>query len=93
MRDYELIIIIHPDQDETAVNALIEKVKGWLKDSGGAVQEVENWGRRTMAYAIKKEREGNYVLFKMQMAPSFSAALERNLGFQETIMRFLITAK
>jgi small subunit ribosomal protein S6 len=93
MRDYELIIIIHPDQDETAVNALIEKVKGWLKDSGGAVQEVENWGRRTMAYAIKKEREGNYVLFKMQMAPSFSATLERNLGFQETILRFLITAK
>ena len=93
MRDYELIVIVHPNQDETQFNALIEKIKGWIKDSGGTTTEVEIWGRRTMAYEIKKEREGQYVLFKINMPPTFTKDLERNLGFQESVIRFLITLK
>ena len=93
MRDYELIVIVHPDQDETQFNALIEKIKGWIKDAGGTTTEVEIWGKRQMAYEIKKVREGQYVLFKINTPPTFSKELERNLGFQESILRFLLTLK
>ncbi len=93
MRDYELIVIVHPDQDETQFNALIEKIKGWIKEAGGTTAEPEIWGKRQMAYEIKKEREGNYGLLKINMPPTFSKELERNLGFQESVMRFLLTSK
>ncbi len=90
MRDYELVIIIHPDLDENALNGVTEKVKGWITDAGGVVSKVDLWGKRHLAYAIRKQREGQYVLFQAQFEPSFSAELERNLRFTEPIMRYLI---
>lgn len=71
MRDYELIIIIHPDQDETAVNALIEKVKGWLKDSGGAVQEVENWADGQWLMRSRKNAKAIMSYSKCKWLPVF----------------------
>jgi small subunit ribosomal protein S6 len=93
MRDYELIVIVRPNQDETQFNALNEKIKSWIKDAGGTTNDVEIWGKRPMAYEIKKEREGLYVLFNISMPPTFSKELERNLGFQEAVLRFLLTLK
>jgi small subunit ribosomal protein S6 len=90
MRDYEVVFIAHPDLDETALNGLIEKVKGWIVDAGGSIIKVDQWGRRRMAYAIRKQREGQYVLVQAQFAPKFSAELERNLRFLEPVMRFMI---
>ncbi len=90
MRNYELVFILQPDLDETAVQALLEKAKGWITEAGGTVSKVDNWGKRRLAYEINKRREGQYVLFEMSMPPSFSSELERNLRFQEQIMRFLI---
>ncbi len=92
MRDYELIFIVHPELDETALNELVEKVKGWITEAGGVISKVDFWGRRKMAYSIRKQREGQYVMFKMQMAPTFGATLERNLRFLEPVMRFLISS-
>jgi small subunit ribosomal protein S6 len=90
MRNYELVFIIQPDLDENAVKALIEKVQAWITEAGGVVSKVDNWGKRRLAYQLNKRREGQYVLFELQMAPTFSAELERNLRFQEPIMRFSI---
>ncbi len=90
MRNYELVVIIHPDLDENAVNAVVEKVKGWVVEAGGALAKVEIWGRRRMAYTIRKQHEGQYVLFQVEIAPSFSAELERNLRFLEPVMRFML---
>jgi small subunit ribosomal protein S6 len=92
MRDYEVVFILQADLDETTTNGIIEKVSGWIKDSGGSVAKVENWGKRRMAYAIRKQREGHYVLINAQMLPTFVVELERNLQFQEPVLRFLITA-
>jgi small subunit ribosomal protein S6 len=92
MRAYELVFIVHPDLDDTAVNEVVEKVKGWITEAGGSVSKVDFWGRRRMAYAIRKQREGNYVLFKVQMEPTFGVTLERNLRFLEPVMRFLVSA-
>jgi small subunit ribosomal protein S6 len=90
MRNYELVVIVHPDLDENAVNAVVEKVKGWIVDAGGSVAKVDMWGRRRMAYAIRKQREGQYVLFQAEIAPSFGSELERNLRFLEPVMRFML---
>jgi small subunit ribosomal protein S6 len=88
MRNYELIVIIQPDLDETAVTGVIEKVQGWISDSGGTVAKVDIWGKRRMAYAINKRQEGQYVLLEVNMKPTFSSELERNLRFLEPIMRY-----
>jgi small subunit ribosomal protein S6 len=90
MRNYELVVIVHPDLDETAVNSVVEKVKGWITEAGGSVAKVDMWGRRRMAYAIRKQHEGQYVMFQAEIAPSFSAELERNLRFLEPVMRFML---
>ncbi|HNZ12936.1 MAG TPA: 30S ribosomal protein S6 [Anaerolineaceae bacterium] len=91
MRNYEVIVILNPELEESAVTALIEKIKGWIVESGGAVSQVDMWGKRRMAYLIRKQREGQYVLLHAQFAPAFAAELERNLRFQEVILRFLIS--
>lgn len=93
MHPYELVLIIQPDLDETAITGVLEKVKTWISDSGGSVDNIERWGRRQMAYAIRKQREGMYILLTLKMAPTFSTELERNLKFLEPVMRFMITAQ
>ncbi len=90
MRNYEVVFIVHPDLDETALNGVVDRVKGWITDAGGSIAKVDLWGKRRMAYAIRKQREGQYVLVEANMPPTFSATLERNLRFLEPVMRFLI---
>ena len=91
MRTYELVCIIHPDLDEDAFKGIIEKVNGWVSEAGGNVDKVEPWGRRRMAYSIRKQREGQYVLFNISMQPTAIAGLERNIRFQESVLRSMLT--
>jgi small subunit ribosomal protein S6 len=91
MRNYELVCVIQPDLDEAAFNALLEKVKGWISESGGSVDKVDIWGRRKLAYIIKKHREGQFVLLNMTLNPSAASDLERNLRFQEPIIRHMLS--
>ncbi len=93
MRSYELMFIVHPELDESAFNDVVEKVKSWITDSGGQVDNVDLWGKRRLAYPIQKQLDGQYVLFNTQMEPTFCSDLEHNLGLQEPIMRFLLTAE
>jgi small subunit ribosomal protein S6 len=91
MRKYELVCIIHPDLDEAAFNGVIEKVKGWIGEAGGTVDKVEVWGRRRLAYLVKKHREGQYVLFNVSLEPTATAALDQNLRFLEQVIRYMLT--
>lgn len=92
MRDYELVFIIHPDLEESAFKETVEKIQGWITEAGGSISKVDIWGKRKMAYEMRKQKEGQYVLIKTQMPATFSATLERNLRFLEPVMRFLITS-
>ena len=91
MRNYELVCIIQPDLDEAAFNALVEKLQGWVSDSGGSVGKVDLWGRRRLAFPIRKQREGQYVLMNISINPAASAELERNIRFQENVIRHMLT--
>ena len=92
MREYELVFIVHPDLDDSALKDVVEKVKDWITEAGGEVSKVDLWGKRKLAYSIRKQKEGQYVLFRTQMDPAFGATLERNLRFLEPVMRFLLTS-
>jgi len=92
MREYELVFIVHPDLDETATTEVQERIKGWITESGGSVDKVDPWGKRKLAYPIRKQNEGQYFLYYAQMTPSFISEMERNLRFLEPVIRFLITA-
>jgi small subunit ribosomal protein S6 len=91
MHNYELICIVQPDLDETAFNGVLDKVKGWIIESGGNIDKVDVWGRRRLAYTIHKHREGQYVLLNISLKPSAAADLERNIRFQETVIRHMLT--
>jgi small subunit ribosomal protein S6 len=91
MRNYDVVLIVHPDLDEAAFTGVVEKVKGWVSDNGGTVDKLDVWGKRTLTYTIRKQREGQYAILTVQMAPTYTAELERNLRFLEPVMRFLIT--
>lgn len=91
MRKYELVCILHPDLDEAAFNGILEKVKGWVGEAGGSIDKVDVWGRKRLAYAIKKQREGQYVLFNVSMPTTGTTALDQNLRFLEPVIRYMIT--
>ena len=92
MRKYELVCIVHPELDEAGFNGIIEKVKGWIAEFGGTVDKVDIWGRKRLAYLVRKQREGQYVLFNVTLPATATATLDQNLRFQEPVIRYMITA-
>ncbi|MEX1248800.1 MAG: 30S ribosomal protein S6 [Anaerolineales bacterium] len=92
MRKYEVTYIAHPDLDADAFKQLNEQVQGWITNSGGKVDKVDIWGKRKLAYRIKKQAEGQYVLLQTTLDPVFCLQLEQQFRLQESIMRFLIVA-
>jgi small subunit ribosomal protein S6 len=93
LRTYELTLIAHPDMEEQAVKDLIDRIKNWISDSGGQVSKVDQWGLRQLAYPIRKQKEGQYIILSSQIEPAFCAELERNLRIQESVLRFLLTSE
>lgn len=92
MRTYEVTYIVHPDLDADAFNELNSQIQGWITAGGGKVDKADVWGKRKMAYQIKKQSEGQYVLLHTHMDPTFCSQLEHQFRLQESIMRFLIVA-
>ncbi len=88
--NYELLYIIDPDKNEEETAALVEKFKT-LVEQNGTLQEVDEWGKRKLAYPVNDKPEGYYVLVKFQAPPQFPAELDRVLRITEGVMRSLIT--
>ena len=91
MRKYELVCILHPELDETAFNESVEKIRGWITEAGGNVDKIDVWGRRRMAYIIRKQREGQYILVNISLPTEALASLDQNLRFLEPNLRHMIT--
>ena len=90
--NYELLYIIDPDLNEEQTAAIVEKFKA-LVEANGTLGEVEEWGKRKLAYLINDKPEGYYVLVKFQSGPEFPAELYRVLGITEGVMRSLVTVQ
>jgi small subunit ribosomal protein S6 len=91
VRKYELVCLIQPDLDEAAVNGVVDRVKSWVTESGGTIDKIDMWGKRRLAYTIRKQRESTYVLFNVSMLPTATSGLEQNLRYTETVMRHMLT--
>ena len=92
MRKYELVCIVQPELDETAFKGVIDRVSGWVTDTGGSVDKVDVWGRRKLAYIIHKQREGQYVLMNISVDPKSTGELERNIRYLEPVLRHRLSA-
>ena len=93
MREYELVLIVHPDLDEAAFNEIVERVSGWITEDGGEIIKTDIWGKRQLAYPIQKLNEGQYVLLDIKMNPQFAKTVERDLRYIEPVLRFSLIAK
>ena len=90
MRDYELVVIISPEVAEEEMPATIEKINRFIVEGGGSITEVNQWGRRKLAYPIKDFVEGNYVLTQFKMEPGLTTGLETSLKIRDEILRHLL---
>ena len=90
MRKYETIFIQNPILDEEAVKANIEKFKGIIENGGGTVDNVDFWGKRKLAYEIKKESEGYYTLIHFTAGPELPKELDRIFRITDGILRHII---
>ena len=87
MRHYEIMIILEPETDERTVVPSLEKLLQVVPGNGGTVDKVDVWGKRRLAYEIKKQSEGIYVVANFNATPAATAELERQLGLSEAVLR------
>ncbi|MBV4420019.1 30S ribosomal protein S6 [Clostridium tyrobutyricum] len=90
MRKYETIFILHPSLDEEACKANIEKFKGVIENGGGVVDNVDVWGKRKLAYEIKKVNEGYYTLINFSADPELPKELDRVFRITDGVVRHII---
>ncbi len=90
MHPYEIALIIRPQVDEAGQQALIERLSEILSADGGKVENVETWGRRKLAYPIKKTQEGFYYFIQGQFVPTVLPELERTIKLSEDILRHMV---
>ncbi len=89
MRAYEVLYIIKPLEEEQT-EAVIEKFKSLIENNGGEIVSLDKWGKRKLAYEIKHNREGYYVLIKFNGTPETAAELDRVFRITDEILKFMI---
>ncbi|MFC0582435.1 30S ribosomal protein S6 [Micrococcoides hystricis] len=87
MRAYELMVLINPEIDERTVEGTLNKYLEVVRKDGGSIDNLDIWGRRTLAYEIQKKTEAIYVVVNFTASPAAAAELDRQLGLSEDIMR------
>ncbi len=90
VRDYELTVVFSPEIADEDIPTEIEKVNQFITQKGGVITEVNQWGRRKLAYPIRRFREGNYALTQFKLQPNLTVELEKNLQSSEEILRYLL---
>lgn len=86
---YESIIIINAALEDAQIETEIEKIKDFITKNNGEIRALEKWGRRRLAYAIKKKNNGFYCLYEFKAPGDIIAKLERQYLLNENIIRFL----
>ncbi len=87
MRHYELMVILDPELDDRTVAPSLDKLLSVVKKDGGSIDSVDIWGRRRLAYDIKKKSEGIYAVIQMTAEPATALELDRQLNLNEVVMR------
>jgi small subunit ribosomal protein S6 len=89
MRHYEIVFLVHPDQS-TQVPSMIQRYQSIIKNGGGNVHRLEDWGRRALAYPINKVHKAHYVLMNIECNDAVLAEIETAFRFNDMVIRNLI---
>lgn len=90
MHDYELVAMVSPEVDEEGMSKIVDKVTQSIGDRGGAVEEIRDWGKRKLAYPVRKFLEAEYILARFKLMPKSVKELEKELGASGDILRYLV---
>ncbi len=89
MNKYEVMVIVKPAEEE-AINTLVGKIEALIARVGGTVEKVDRWGKRRLAYAVKKHTDGYYVLVNFEADPAEIKEIDRVMKINDEILRHLI---
>lgn len=89
LRHYEIVFLVHPDQSEQAPN-IIQRYSSLITSNGGVIHRLEDWGRRQLAYPIKKNHRAHYILMNIECNETVLAELKHGFHFSENILRSLV---
>ncbi len=87
MRQYELMMILDPEMDERNLQPTLEKMLGVVTKDGGTIDSMDIWGRRRLAYEIRKQAEGIYAVVNLSTESATAQELDRQLGLNEQVLR------
>jgi len=91
MNNYETVIVIDAHQPEEIIEDLLDKIKKLISDNGGKILDMNRWGKRRLAYEIRKKQHGYYICFIYEIDKNdFSSIIERFFRLNEEILRYLI---
>lgn len=93
MKKYELCVVYSPSLDEEALNTAKEGVKALIERFGGTVENVDDWGKKRLAYEIQKVNEGFYNFVTFSAETSAPAEIEARMRINEKVLRYLIVAQ
>lgn len=89
MRHYELVLLVHPDQSDQVVG-MVERYINLVKEQGGNIHRLEDWGRRQLAYPINKVHKAHYVLLNIEAGQQTLDELEELFRYNDAIIRSLV---
>ena len=89
MRHYEIVFLVHPDQSEQ-VPGMVERYTTTIKDSGGQVHRLEDWGRRHLAYPINKIHKAHYTLMNVECNEAALEELTTNFRYNDAVLRNMV---
>ncbi|KRQ85965.1 30S ribosomal protein S6 [Caloramator mitchellensis] len=90
MKRYETLFVIAPNLTEEEVKSTVEKVKGVIENGGGVIDNVDEWGKRRLAYEINDFNEGFYVLINFTSNPELPKELDRVLKISDNVIRHIV---
>ncbi|MGI6088521.1 30S ribosomal protein S6 [Bilifractor porci] len=90
MNKYELALVVSAKIDDEARAAVVEKAKDYITRVNGVIGEVEEWGKKRLAYEINHERDGFYYFIPFEAEPTAPAEIERHARIMDNVLRYLI---
>ena len=93
MNKYELVLVVNAKIEDDARAAVVDKAKAYVERFGGTVTEVEDWGKRRLAYEIQHMKEGFYYFIQFEAAAEAPAEIERRVRIMENVLRYLVVRK
>jgi small subunit ribosomal protein S6 len=93
LRDYEVLYIVRADLEDDKVQDIIKRVNTIIEKAGGTAERTNIWGKRKLAYEVKHQKEGSYVLQDFQIGPDGVPELEAALKITEEVLRHLVVRK